>query len=198
MKMTLHHFLRDDRGASAAEFALIVTVFVVFIFGIIDFGRVLWELNAVTTANQKGARYAVVNTYAAEEFNNIDGIALGYGSGVAIPVTDSDGNPVVPSTECDASGCTNGYTLNAGAYDAIVDAMRPWYAGIDSDAVRVVVAYEHIGLGFSGNPFGSDVVPLVTVRLEGAEFNFITPFVAALNPITLPASATSLTGEDGS
>jgi Flp pilus assembly pilin Flp len=192
MKVALQNFARDERGAGAAEFALIALVFIVFIFAIIDFGRLLWDVNSIATANQKGARYAVVNTYAAEKFNNIDGIALGYGSGVTIPLDEVD------STECDASGCTNGYKLNSEAYEAIVDAMRPWYPGIDREGVRVVVAYEHIGLGFSGNPFGSDVVPLVTVRLENAEFRFITPFVAALNPITLPVWATSLTGEDGS
>ena len=63
-------------------------------------------------------------------------------------------------------------------------------------AANVVVEYQHIGLGFAGNPYGMDIVPTVKVRLQGMVFNLITPVFSGLMTINMPDFATTLMGED--
>jgi Flp pilus assembly protein TadG len=55
----------DERGASLVEFALILPLLVLFIFGIIDFGWAFSQQLAVKHAAREGVRAAVVNNGAA-------------------------------------------------------------------------------------------------------------------------------------
>ncbi|WP_246444371.1 TadE family protein [Sphingomonas sediminicola] len=54
------NILRRDDGATAAEFAMVLPLLILFLFGIIDVGRYMWTLNQVEKATQMGARMAVV------------------------------------------------------------------------------------------------------------------------------------------
>jgi len=47
-------------GATTVEFALVLLVFLTFLLGIVDFGRMLFTWNAANEATRAGARYAVV------------------------------------------------------------------------------------------------------------------------------------------
>ena len=107
-----------------------------------------------------------------------------------MPVTAIIPNPVI----CDAGSC-NGYgPKDDAAFTAIVNRMR-----LIDDRIQpanVVVEYRHVGLGFSGNPFGPDIVPMVTVKLQGMVFNLVTPGLSGLVTISMPDFSTSLVGED--
>ncbi len=48
-----------ERGAALVEFSLCATIFLVVIFGTLEFGRLLWVHNALTDATRRAARYAV-------------------------------------------------------------------------------------------------------------------------------------------
>ncbi|MFN2498141.1 MAG: TadE family protein [Pyrinomonadaceae bacterium] len=50
---------KEERGAALVEFAIAATVFLTVMFGVVEFGRVLWAHNALTDATRRGARYAV-------------------------------------------------------------------------------------------------------------------------------------------
>ncbi len=50
----------QQRGATAVEFALVLLIFLTFLLGIVDFGRMLFTWNAANEATRAGARYAVV------------------------------------------------------------------------------------------------------------------------------------------
>ena len=54
-------FLKNERGTSIAEFAMVATFFFMLIFGVIEFGRFLYTHNALTDAARRGARYAVLH-----------------------------------------------------------------------------------------------------------------------------------------
>lgn len=54
-------------GQGLAEFAFIVPIFVVMLFGIVDFGRVIWAFNSLENAAREGARYAVVHGGSAAQ-----------------------------------------------------------------------------------------------------------------------------------
>lgn len=53
-------FARDESGAALVEFAIISTVLMILMFGIIDFGRALYTKNSLTNAAREGGRYAAV------------------------------------------------------------------------------------------------------------------------------------------
>ena len=59
--MRIIDFKKDQRGTTMAEFALIASVFFMIIFGIIEFGRLLYTHNALTDAARRGARYAILH-----------------------------------------------------------------------------------------------------------------------------------------
>lgn len=57
-------FNSNERGATMVEFAIALSVFLVSMFGVIEFGRALWAHNALTDAARRGARYATLHTTA--------------------------------------------------------------------------------------------------------------------------------------
>lgn len=52
---------KSDRGASIIEFGLVVLVFYTFVFGIMDFGRALYNYHFVSHAAREATRYAIVH-----------------------------------------------------------------------------------------------------------------------------------------
>jgi len=55
------HARRDGHGQALVEFALIFPVLVVLLFGILDFGRAIYDYNTLANAARAGVRVAVVN-----------------------------------------------------------------------------------------------------------------------------------------
>ncbi|HTV53740.1 MAG TPA: TadE/TadG family type IV pilus assembly protein [Terriglobia bacterium] len=51
---------RSERGQVLVEFTLSVLVFLVLVFGVLDFGRALYTYHAVSYAARAGTRYAIV------------------------------------------------------------------------------------------------------------------------------------------
>ena len=79
----LRTFRSDCRGTTAAEFALILPVAMLFLFGIVDTGRYAWNVNRLEKAAQMGARYAVATNVIPSGLNaasfaglNCNGVAL--------------------------------------------------------------------------------------------------------------------------
>lgn len=48
-----------ERGAALVEFTIAALVFFTAVFGVLEFGRMLWTHNALTDAARRAARYAV-------------------------------------------------------------------------------------------------------------------------------------------
>lgn len=53
------------RGQSLVEFALVLPLLLVVLFGILDFGRVIYAYNAISNAARTGARVAIVDQNAS-------------------------------------------------------------------------------------------------------------------------------------
>jgi Flp pilus assembly protein TadG len=49
-----------QRGQTLVEFALVVLIFLMVLFGILEFSRALWTYNTIVQATRAGARFAVV------------------------------------------------------------------------------------------------------------------------------------------
>lgn len=53
--------MRSKRGASAVEFAIILPLLIVLVFGIIEFGAFLFNQQVITNASREGARRGIVS-----------------------------------------------------------------------------------------------------------------------------------------
>jgi len=189
--------LRDQRGAAGAEFTLVLPLLLIFLFSIIDGGRLLWELNQAEKATQAGVRLAAVTDIIPGGFvgysyvgQTVDGVTLTQGD--RIPAS-ALGNVSCTRTACTCTGnCPPVGTINSAAFDRIVSRMRSIYPRITANSV--LVEYSGSGLGFAGDPNGMDVVPIVSLRLTGLQFRPITTL--SFGTVNLPSIRSSLTAED--
>lgn len=186
----------DQRGASAAEFALVLPLLILFLLGMIDAGRFLWETNKLEKATHMGARMAVVTTPVSTGLATMDYVGSGgLTQGDIIPAGAL--SPVsCTRTSCSCSGnCPMNVTVaNSTAFDRILvrmQAMKP-----DIAASNVQVIYRGSGLGYAGDPGGMDVSPLVSVELSNVRFQPVTGMFFGGLPIRLPMFRTTLTSED--
>lgn len=191
--------LKDRTAAGAAEFALVLPLLLIFLFGIIDAARLAWDYNRIAKATQMGVRMAVVTDVL--DSGLADESYLGYPSSAG-PLTQGDRIPAdaLGRLVCDDEACTceDGTCPESGEYDSdafqrIVSRMRAIYPEVTADNVRVT--YSGSGLGFAGDPTGMDIAPTVTVSVVGMVFRPITTL--ALASVPLPDFRTSLTMEDG-
>jgi len=61
--------MKSEKGQAAVEFALVLPILLMLILGIIDFGRILYTQNALTSLNQQAARYTSINYSAGDNTN---------------------------------------------------------------------------------------------------------------------------------
>lgn len=192
-------FARDDRGASAAEFALVVPLMLLFLLGIIDVGRFIWNLNQAEKATQIGARWAVVTDIIPGGLRNYSFASSGgVAQGTVVPLAKFPGVTCNATTCTCKTGGTCSFSLTRAAspndpFPKLVGRMNEIYGGIGS--ANVTVDYDWSGLGYAGDPNGSDVDPLVTVRTTNVPFRPI--FLVGLFEFTLPDLSYTLTLEDG-
>ena len=57
---------RSARGQALVEFALVLPIFAILLFGIIDFGRYVFTANALNNSAREGARFASVSVFPSE------------------------------------------------------------------------------------------------------------------------------------
>lgn len=57
---------RKSRGQSLVEFALVLPLFLLLVFGIMDLGLAVFSYNSITNAAREGARLAIVNQDTAK------------------------------------------------------------------------------------------------------------------------------------
>jgi len=194
----LFRLYRCERAATAAEFELVLPLLLIMLFGIIDGGRFLWELNRGEKATQMGVRYAAVTTPVLTGLDTSYSFAIdgGITQGNPIPTANFD------KATCDDSDCTcdstagnfcDATSYNSAAFQNIAQRMRYIYPPIADANVQVI--YKNVGLGFSGNPDGSDVSPLITVKLQNLSFHPITCAIFACS-IGMPSFSAALTAED--
>lgn len=58
--MRSRKFIRNEEGAAVVEFALVMPILALIIFGIIDFGRAFYTVNNIISAVREGARYGAI------------------------------------------------------------------------------------------------------------------------------------------
>ena len=203
-------FFANQRGAAAAEFAMVLPVALLFLLGTIDMGRYMWAMNRLEKAVQFGTRYAVTTDIVPEGLNAEDYSTFACPDGPlaageticrealgAITCTKPGGSV---SCTCAQSPCPATLTpFNADAFDNIVRRMRVVDAGIIP--ANVSVKYSGSGIGYAGDPIQDDVgadmseiSPIVTVEVASQRFRSMSLLGFG---ILLPRFRYSQTLEDG-
>ena len=161
---------QNERGTSMAEFAVVATFFFMLIFGVIEFGRLLYTHNALTDAARRGARYAIIHRaevaqdgafHTAKCVRNV----IMYGE------THISAYPA-----CDPPA---GQPLLINAIDTAT--IQVAFNGADLD-----------GNPTSPNPYGANL-GTATVRITNYNFNFNIPLLR--RALTLSAYTTTLPAE---
>ena len=192
-------FRSDERAASAAEFALILPVALLFLLGLIDVGRYTWTFNQMEKATQAGARWAAATDLVASGLRTYSFAVNGIVSQGEVVESDNFGGIVCTSADgtvtCDCrdnSACAFGEAADQAAFDLLAQRMFDIYPGIAKDNIRI--EYDNALLGFSGDPNGPDVAPLITVSIVDKEF----PLWFMLGrTVKMPDARYTITSEDG-
>lgn len=115
--MTEKRVYGNQRGSTVAEFAIVAGLFFMIIFGIIEFGRLLYTHNALTDATRRGARYAVLH---AENVTCVQNVVI-YGESNINPSTCAPNGPPLINGLTDANvvvtyqgSAPNAYGMNIG------------------------------------------------------------------------------------
>jgi Flp pilus assembly protein TadG len=97
--------MKDRKGASAVEFALILPMLILLFFGIIDFGLLIYDKQVITNASREGARAGIVQKMPRLSASDITSVVDAYAKDRLVTF-GSIKNPVtnVPSGNCAASG----------------------------------------------------------------------------------------------
>jgi Flp pilus assembly protein TadG len=102
----------NQRGATLVEFSIAATVFLMTMFAVLEFGRVIWTHNALTDAARRGARYATL--HRADQINDVKNVVV-YGD----PAGGT--NPVVEGLSTDNVNVSySNFTLDAGTVQVTI------------------------------------------------------------------------------
>jgi Flp pilus assembly protein TadG len=194
-------FGQDDSGSTLVEFAIVMPLFLLVLFGLIDFGRMGFEYVMANKAVQMAARTAVARPPACP------GVALVNTRGVVAP----GAVPPYFGTNCRAGSTV---CADPGPVTCTGDASNPTAAEIwgavnglmpvGSTVANLRFSYTYTSdLGFLGGPY----VPMVTVETVNLTFQFVTPLdgLAVLagstgpglpGSLPFPALSVSLPAED--
>lgn len=176
---------------------MVAPLLILLIFGTIDVGRLMWEMNQAEKATQMGARMAIVTNPVSAGLVDADYASPTLAPGELIPAS------ALGSLTCTSTGCTcnascaevTNLSLNSTSFNALVARMQMVKPDVGASNVRVT--YRGSGFGTAGGPPGRmEISPLITVSLTGLKFVPITSLLFL--EMNLPAFSTTLPAEDAS
>jgi Flp pilus assembly protein TadG len=99
-------FFSDERGSTLVEFSIGVTVFLISMFAVVEFGRALFTHNALADAARRGARYA--SLHSAGDIDQVKNVVV-YGDPAG------GAQPLVPNlSTANVSVNYSNFALNKG------------------------------------------------------------------------------------
>ena len=202
------------------EMAIVILVFLMLVFGILEFGRVVFEWSKLVEATRAGARYAIVNDPACNIFGtpweagdpqylkracDVEGSGTKYlvcdgGTQEVYTTIDGDCSITSSSEHPQDAACkiVSEHLLEVENGNVEVEEIRGNMRGIqsliNSSTADVTITYTCTDAGFAGN---AQKVPAVTVEVNNVPYYFIVPGVLGIDAsVTMPPFSTTRTGED--
>lgn len=140
---------RFQRGAVAVEFALVLPLLLILLFGIIGFGVMMYNQAVITNAAREGARWGAVQSalLVPQPVNcSTTGLSVLMGSGCS-------GSGQATSACQVASNYSASYLITFGTHTTptiTVSCITPSNGSSVASAIQVQVSYNYTGLGFFG------------------------------------------------
>ena len=194
----LSAFLRDTRGVTAVETAILAPLLFVGVLSTFDIGLYVWRWNTAVQAARIGARIAAVSDPVDSTLSIMTGLET---TGVLA------GQPSGPYERvCSGSGACAGGVYDAAAMNRLfygvqgaecVEGSAPAQRGMCDvltglNLSNITVSYRHSGVDTAGT--AGSLRPLVSVRISGARANMVV--FGRLLPDTLPATEVTMLAED--
>lgn len=89
--MIIKPYLKENRGQAIVETALVLPIFVLLLFGILEFGQILNQYLVLTAAAREGARVAAVSNDDAARLAVTDAVTSISNSGLTVNITYPEG-----------------------------------------------------------------------------------------------------------
>ncbi|MGR3321638.1 MAG: TadE/TadG family type IV pilus assembly protein [Pseudooceanicola sp.] len=202
LKRRLDRFRREERGAVLVEFAIAIVFLLLLFFGLMDFSRLAYHYVNANRAIASAARIAAVRPPACTGVPTIN---------TRGPVANNEVPPRF-GTQCSAGAnvCSSIATVSCSGSAANATSAEIWQVvrptlPVDATIANLRFTYSYDPeLGFLGGPYS----PMVTVELQDAQFEFISPLAAFVNlaggvadaslgaNIALPGMSASVPAED--
>jgi hypothetical protein len=193
-------FKDDERGSVLTEFAVVLPLFLILLFAVIDFGQIYLRWILAEKATHLAARLAVVRAPICANVPLIN--ERSFFAPRNLPFGTSCGAFTGLCAFRSPRTC-DGASAAGDTLDEIITAVGGFLPNtVQPDNIRLT--YSFADLGFLGGPY----VPLVSVELEGdIEVPFITPLGpllqtfyggggAGLDDPEMPPMLTTLPAED--
>jgi hypothetical protein len=184
----LRSFARRKDGASLAEFAMILPILLLFIFGTLEIGYLMWQFQQGEIAAKRAVRIAATRSLLA-------------------PGSIPDCGPAQPGNAVAGTECASiadysvwatcrGDGSGGGACGADLPAVAAEIARFypRAEPGNIVIQFSGGGMGFVGL---GHPVPVVTVRFEGVKFEWVVlGTLANLAAVDMPTMSASAAAED--
>lgn len=145
-RMTRNRGTAGERGASMVEFALVVPLFLVLVFGIMEAGWLFAQLTETRNAAREGARLAVVDYGDATAIGNETCTRADLSAGGATVTISTTGDVTDPLGDPTASVTV----LVQKSYDSLTGFLDPVFTGLPLDStvtMRVERPLTSLGAG---------------------------------------------------
>jgi len=144
MILKIRRIWKRDEGQGLVEFALTIPVFLILLFGIVEFGLLLYNQQVITNASREGARYGIVVRSTRRTVTEIEQVVNDYAAQNL--VTFGSGTPAITVTPDPTSGSSFGDDLTVEVefhYDFLVlpAFIADFFGGTDLRA-RTTMKYE--------------------------------------------------------
>ncbi|WP_420585313.1 TadE/TadG family type IV pilus assembly protein [Ruegeria sp.] len=192
-------FWRKEKGAALVELGMVIPLFLVLIFALLEYGRLYFSVTMSQKAMHIASRLATVGPSQCGALPTTHTLAAGAPTGTRFG-TLCRGSNICAVPALPAPCQLNTSTAYGGRIWNEINALLPF----GTTPANVQFTYTHdTRLGFLGGPY----TPVVTAELVNADFNFVLPIgpLAALaagstatspTTISIPAMSTSVPAED--
>lgn len=136
--------LRSKKGQAIVEFTLIFPLLLILIFGIIEFGILLYNKAVITNASREAARFGIVSKVPRQSKGSVEKVATDYCANYLITFGAPDGpNPTATAETNDAAAFQDELTVTVEYdYDFL---LIPSFTGLDNSvklSANTVMLYE--------------------------------------------------------
>lgn len=102
---------KHQSGTSAVEFALLLPILVLLVFGIIEFGLLLYDQAVITNASREGARAGIIQQPSRVTCSEIQTVVTNYSSSYLINFGGADVNFSATGCPCPGFGSNLAVTV---------------------------------------------------------------------------------------